>query len=164
MTVKIGAQDSGKYIAQTVDFGIRIDIDFTNFDPVGTETYEVLELNAGTIIKQRELILRTAFAGRTTAVLDVGFDGDATLLDGANLKGTAGTVYSNKAGLGLTQATTTSPSDAATRTVLTRPRVLTLKIVTTGATAATAGLATLLIQTVEEGNSPFNMLWTPVRS
>ena len=96
------------------------------------DVYQLAELPSEIVVTACRILVITAFDTATVATVDIGFDGDATLLDDSNLKATAGT------------------NDESSLTPIHKPTggTLTATPTLTGA-AATVGKAKLMVEYIE---------------
>lgn len=68
------------------------DLDFTDDIGVTADISQLFDMPLNSYVIRAEILIKTASDAVTTAVADVGFDGDDTLIDGANLKSVAGSI------------------------------------------------------------------------
>lgn len=70
------------------------ELDYETLLNTSADTYQLFQLPKNSLVTHASMIVQTAFDSVTSAAADVGFAGDDTLIDGADLKSAAGTELS----------------------------------------------------------------------
>jgi len=70
------------------------ELDYENLLNTSGDIYQLFQLPKNSLVTHASAIVQTAFDSATSASLDLGFAGDDTLIDGADLTSAAGTELS----------------------------------------------------------------------